>query len=386
MPQTYADHAVAAYTAMQQSMYAPDGTSLYTETAPATGNPYSYLWPLSRALIGTLALAGVPAALVSGANYRSAVQDRLAGLAKYWDGAAAVPAYDSYVVAPLGGGGDKYYDDNAWVSLALIQQYRMGLTTSLEAPKQLFKFAQLGWDHTAKDPDAGGVFWVQQSAGFGLSNHDRGAGASAGSAEVGFHLHELTGSSTYDGDGQVVAQPRSTGALNMVNWVARYLDSSRTGSGPFLNVVRQDGSIDTNVWSYNQGVMIGAKVLQYRLTRQSAALHQAEAIARQALTTFGDFTGQPPSFNTMCFQNMLMLHAVTSDATLRANMLQAMQRYADWTWDSATGARDANNLFYFNDGGRPALGSQAARLQDQGAMVQLYSLLAWNAADYGKLT
>ena len=157
MPQTYADHAVAAYTALQQSMYAPDGTSLYTETAPATGNPYSYLWPLSRALIGTLALAGVPAALVSGANYRSAVQDRLAGLAKYWDGAAAVPAYDSYVVAPLGGGGDKYYDDNAWVSLALIQQYRMGLTTSLEAPKQLFKFAQLGWDRTAKDPDAGGV-------------------------------------------------------------------------------------------------------------------------------------------------------------------------------------------------------------------------------------
>ena len=217
MPQTYADHAVAAYTAMQQSMYAPDGSSLYTETAPATGNPYSYLWPLSRALIGTLALAGVPAALVSGANYRSAVQDRLAGLAKYWDGAAAVPAYDSYVVAPLGGGGDKYYDDNAWVSLALIQQYRMGLTTSLEAPKQLFKFARLGWDRTAKDPDAGGVFWVQQSTGFGMSNHDRGAGASAGSAEVGFHLHELTGSSAYDGDGQVVAQPRSTGALNMVN-------------------------------------------------------------------------------------------------------------------------------------------------------------------------
>jgi len=324
LPQTYADHAVAAYTAMQQWMSAPDGTSLYTETAPATGNPYSYLWPFSRALIGTLALAGVPATLVGGANYQSAVQDRLAGLAKYWDGAAAVPAYDSYVVAPLAGGGDKYYDDNAWVSLALIQQYRMGLTTSLDVPKQLFRFAQLGWDRTAKDPDAGGVFWVQQGAGFGLSNHDRGAGASAGSAEVGFHLHELTGSSAYDGDGQVVAQPRSTGALNMVNWVGKYLDSSRTGSGPFLNVVRRDGSIDTNVWSYNQGVMIGANVLRYQLTNDSAYLSQATATANKALSTFGNFQGQPPSFNVMLFQNMLMLHLYVT-SSLQSSILQAMQ-------------------------------------------------------------
>ena len=387
LQQTNADRAVAAYTAMQQSMYVANGNSLYTETAPATGNTYSYLWPFSRALIGTLTLAGVPAALVGGASYQPAVQDRLAGLAKYWDASAAVPAYDSYVVGPLGNGGDKYYDDNAWVSLALIQQYRMGLTPSLSRPQQLFKFAQAGWDSVARDPDPGGVFWVQQGVGFGLSNHDRGAGASAGSAELGFHLHELTGSSQYDGDGQVAARPRSVGALNMVNWVSKYLDSSRTGVGPFLNVVRRDGSIDTNVWSYNQGVMIGARVLQYRLTGQPSMLSLAEGSARQALATFGDFTGQPPSFNAMCFQNMLMLYAATADTTLKANLLQAMQHYADWTWDPLTGARDATtNLFYFTDAGQPARGTQPARLQDQGAMVQLYSLLAWNAADYGKLT
>jgi hypothetical protein len=57
----------------------------------------------------------------------------------------------------------------------------------------------------------------------------------------------------------------------------------------------------------------------------------------------------------MCCQNMLMLYAAT-------------------------------NLFYFTDAGQPALGSQPARLQDQGAMVQLYALLAWNASDYASLT
>ena len=386
MQQTNADRAVAAYKAMQQSMYV-NGTSLYRETAPQSGsNPYSYLWPFSRAFFGTLALAGVPRSLGGGASYQVAVQDRAAGLAKYWDSRAALPAYDSYVTVPPATGGDKYYDDNAWVSLALIQQYRMGLTASLTRPKQLFSFAQAGWDRTATDPNPGGLFWVQQGLGYGLSNHDRGAGASAGSAEAAFHLHELTGSGTYDGDGQVTSEPGSVGGLNMVNWVSKYLDSSGTGSGPFLNVARRDGSIDTNVWSYNQGVMIGARVLQYRLTRQPTMLQLAEATARQALTTFGDFTGQPPSFNAMCFQNMLMLYAVSADATLKANMLSAMQRYADWTWDPLTGARDPNNLFHFTDGGQPAPVSQPARLQDQGAMVQLYALLAWNASDYGKLT
>jgi hypothetical protein len=88
----------------------------------------------------------------------------------------------------------------------------------------------------------------------------------------------------------------------MVGRVANYLDSSHSGSGPFLNVVQRNGSIDTNVWSYNQGVMIGARLLQYRLTGQAAQLTQAEAIARQSIGTFGNFTGQPPSFNVMCFR------------------------------------------------------------------------------------
>lgn len=381
-PQIYIERATAAYDAMQRDMYhGADGTSLYNETAPASGNPYAYLWPFSRALIGTLALAGIPSI---GARYSAAVADRLNGLARYWDSSAG--AYDSYI---SGNGADRYYDDNAWVALALVQQYRMGLTTSLSRARQLFQFARAGWDRVATDPNPGGVFWVQQGIGQGQSNHDRGAGASAGNAQVGFHLHDLTRLNSYDGDGTVSVRPRSIGALNMVNWVNQYLDSSHTGTGPFWNVARRDGSFDTNVWSYNQGVMIGVRVLQYRLTRQPAQLRLGEAIARQTLSTYGDFTGQPPSFNAMCFQNMLMLAAATTDASLKAEMLQTAQRYADWTWDTATGARGANNLFYFTDSGQPALGMEPrppAKLQDQGALVQLYSILAWDAADYNRLT
>jgi hypothetical protein len=373
----FATRARLTYDAMQAKLYVANGDGLYRETTAAE-SAVAYLWPFSRAYLATLCMAGMP----SGAIYKAAVPDRAKGLARYWNGSA----YASAVLPP---GGDIYYDDNAWVALSLILQYRLGLSGDLNRPKQLFTWAKNGWDRVTSDPMPGGVFWVQQGKGYGLSNHDRGAGASAGSAELGFHLHELTRSSSYSGNGVVSANvsPNQLGATNMVNWVAKYLDRSGTGSGPFQNVVRRDGSIDTNIWSYNQGVMLGARVLQHRLATRSndkaSFLKAAEGIARQALATFGDFTNHPPSFNAMCFQNMLMLHAATADATLKANMLSAMRQYADWAWSTA---RDSQNLFYFDDGGRPMVGAQDARVQDQGAMTQLFALLAWNAVDYGKLT
>ena len=344
--------AVAAYSAMQRSLYLPDGRGLYRETA-APGSAPAYVWSFSRALLGTLCLAA------TGAVDRAAVQDRLRGLEQYWFGTA----YASAVMPP---GGDVYYDDNAWIGLALILAYRLGLTASLDRPKQLFELARRGWDRRR-----GGVYWVQQDIGYGLSNHDRGAGATAGSAEIGLHLHELGHSSTYDH------------ACRMIDWVAHHLDASRAGAGPFLNVVRPDDSIDTNIWSYNQGVMIGALTLQYRISCDPRSLQTAEAIAHQTLATFGDFTNHPPSFNAMCFQNLLMLHALSTDSALKEAIIGAMHRYGDWAW---TTARDPEDLFYFDDAGRPAVGRQPARVQDQGALTQLYALLAWDAQGYGKLT
>jgi hypothetical protein len=382
--QTNANRAVVAYNAMQKYFSVSDGTSLYRETYPwSGGNKYSFLWPFSRALVGTLALAGVPTSVVGGTSYASAVQSRFASLGYYWDGAANPPAYDSYVVSQ--GGGDKYHDDNDWISLAVIQQLRMGLGASLDRATQLFTFAQSGWDTNAADPDPGGIFWVQQGSGAGLTNHDRGTGATGAAAELGFHLHLLTGSSAYDGDGSVVAAPASLGATNMMNWVNMHADSSGTGSGLFWNAVRIDGTIDTNLWSYNQGVMVGANLLRYLASSTTVYLNQASSIATKALSYYSNFTGQPPSFNAMLFQNLLMLHPY-ANGTLQVSILQAMQSYGDWAWNNTSARNPRTDLFYFNDAGQPSFGSgQAAQLRDQGAMTQLYALLAWNSTDYGKL-
>lgn len=406
--QTNADRAVAAYEAMQSYFYLGDGTGLYRETYPSQGvNKYSYLWPFSRALVGTLDLVGVPASLVGGVSYQGAVDDRLAGLAMYWDGAASPPAYDSYVAPPLGPGGDKYYDDNAWVGLALVQHYRTaGTAASLAGADKLFAFAVSGWDGNTSDRYPGGLFWVQQGKGRGLTNHDRTTTANAPNAELGFHLHQLTGSPSYDGSTTAI------GAKNMYDWVKSALYAA-DGTGPspasavpvdddgigrwlrnqgfgsvasvasgarYFDKVRGDGSIDPTLWSYNQGTMIGASVLQHRLSGQAASpcLTQAEAIASNALSYQGgvDYFSQPAAFTAIFFRNLLLLYPATSDSTLRANIVQSMQAYADEAW---SGYRDAQtNLFYFSE--------EPARLVDQGAMVQIYALLALDANDYAELT
>ena len=362
-----------------QKYFPVPGTPLYHETYPVRGSTrYSYLWPFSRALVGTLALAGVPSSLLGGTSYQPAVQDRLEGLAQCWDAAANPPGYDSYVVSA--GGGDKFYDDNAWIGLALIQLRRMGLSTSLDRPTQLFTFGKSGWDQVTTDPAPGGVFWVQQSGSLGPTNHDRGAGLNAGYAKLGYHLHQLTGSASYDGDGSVVASPVSLGASNMFGWVNAHQDGSKTGTGLYWNAVRRDGSIDTNLWSYVQGQMIGANVIRYRVSGSSLYLQQAQSIATKTLSYYGSFTGQPPSFNAMCFQDLLGLYAVTTDSSLQASILQSMQTYADWAWNNPSARDPKTNLFYFTDAGQPAGGSgQPAKLRDQGAMRQLYALLAARA-------
>jgi hypothetical protein len=356
-----AERAAAAYAAMQQALYVSRQISLYRETAPASGaNAFAYVWPHSRALLGTLALAGIP-----GADRRADVKDRLDALTWYWDG----HAYASYVMPPYGSGGDRYSDDNTWIALALVQQFRMGLGDSLRQAQRVYAYLRSAWDRKS-----GGLYWVEQGRGFGLRNHDRGAGATAGAAALGFHLQELTRSGDY------------SDASRMLEWVRDACDRSGTGVGPYYNAVREDGSVDTNLWSYNQGVVLGACAQRHHLSGDVQFLRLAEDIARQTLGTFGDFTHQPPSFNAMCFQNLLMLHGVTRETHLQSQILDTIAAYADWTWEASTGARDpATNLFYFTDAGTPNRGRQTARLQDQGAMVQLYALLAWPAANYNHL-
>jgi hypothetical protein len=370
-PELYAGRAARAYAAMQRGFrtrggrYRRDGRWRLPGAA-------AHLWPFARALVATLDLAGVPAGPVDGFDADAQIAGHLRALEDYWDHTGDLPAYASDVTGTWFGG-DRYYDDNAWVGLGLIQLERMrpgpGRT---DRAAELLRFAIGGWDaRVAGVPSPGGVFWVEQGKGVGARNHDRNTVSNAPNAQLGLHLREL-GRAGATESGPV-------GPEQMYAWVNQTLDAGLAqgapGTGLFWDKIRGDGSFDRKFWSYNQGSMVGLNVLLARAGGDSTHLSLAEAITRNALREFaGGYAAQPAAFNAILFRNLLQLHAATADASLQSEILAAMRSYGEELWAAPRDRYDCVRL-----------AGAAPTLLDQSAVVQVLALLAWDPGDYGKL-
>lgn len=354
--------ALATDAALQKHFGTDHG--LFTETFPKTGNnAYSYEWPYSQAMIGAIDLAGIR-------SQRGALEPvakkRLRALDAYWNpNPTSGPAhYASYVVAPLGGGGDAFYDDNEWDGLAFLQWYaQTGNRKALKKAEAIFDLVVYGWDTDQTHACPGGVFWTQASW-----STDRNTVSNGPGAEIGAHLYLITGQKKY-----------LTWAQKMVAWTDKCLLAP---NGLYYDNIKLDGSIDKTQWSYNQGVMLGAKNLLYRATGEKHYLHEAQAIADASLAYYGAiqpdgqsrYFTQPARFNAILFANLLQLGATAKDSEYLAAMKtyekQARQRYFDRT----------TGLFRFDGSMAPVT------LLEQAAMVRIQAMLAWSPKDWSKLT
>lgn len=345
-----------AYEAMRRRWgmgsggYRRDGTLRVPRVA-------AHLWPFSQALVATILIAGIEEELTPAFAAQDAIAAHLAELERYWRGDGLPPAYSSDVAGSRLGG-DRYYDDNAWVGLALVvlERVRPGWSR-LDRALATYEFALRGWNELE-----GGVFWVEQGRGAGRRNHDRNVVSTAPGAQLGLHLGELGALSDPE---RFAGAP--VGPEQMYAWVLATLDESRgaeePGTGLFWDKIRGDGSIDQMQWSYNQGTMVGLNVALARAPGVARAdyLGRAEAIARKALARL-TLASQPPAFNAIFFRNLLSLHAASGDARLRDEIVAALRGYTEEV-----------------SSGRPAT------LLDQSAIVQLLALLAWEPGAYRKL-
>lgn len=289
----------AAYGALQTNLYIPS-VSLYLGLPSNSCDPYSCLWPFTNATAGTDFLSGVP----EGWLFRADVGAHVAGLGHYADGAEVSPtgspqppAYESAVAPPLGPGGATFYDDNAWVGLDLVHSYLLTSNASdLALAQDEFNFAVAGWDAGTTGACPGGVFWED------VANSQRNLTANGASAELGLELDQLTGNTS-----------DLSWATRMYQWAVNCLG---TAGGLYHDHVNADGTINSTIWSYNQGVMVGAGVLLYKLTGTSTYLSQAEQTASAAVVYFGTgptLINQGPAFNAIYFRNLLFLNSLAPD-------------------------------------------------------------------------
>lgn len=356
-PGRYARRAVTAYNSLQRTFYEPQ-VNLYAPNFPAQpgDNPYAYVYPYAGVVTATLGLLRLDR------RYAPAVRDRVEALAAYYNPApasanplsppapASPPGYASYVLPPLGGGGDLFYDDNEWIGLAALQQYRMtGDPAALKRAELINTLVAYGWDDDPGHPDPGGTFWTQATY-----NHDRNTVSTGLGSEIASRLFLLTRKQAY------LAQ-----SLRQFDWVDRYL---RAPDGLYWDHVDLNGTVNTAQLAYNQGNMLGAAALLHLATGESAYLAQAVDIAEKSLETFGSggtFSADVPGAVTF-FKNLLLLHSIHPDDNYR----RQQQKYADALWETVDPAT----------GLLPAEGGLAVNAQ--AALVETQTLAAWSPRDY----
>ncbi len=342
--------AVASYQALQNNLYEAS-PKLYEGLPSSSCDPYSCLWPFTNAMAGTEFLEGTPGV----SSYATTVKARLKGLLAYADlneispsGASQPRAFESAVAPPEGPGGNTYYDDNAWSALDLLGAYQLtGNPTDLSLAQDTFDFIVSGWDTSTTDGCPGGVFWED------VSGSQRNTAANAGGAEVGLELYQLTKDSS-----------DLSWATQMYQWVNTCLAAP---GGLYYDHVNPGGSLNTTIWSYNQGTMVGADVLLHQITGTASYLTAAATTAEAAVSHFGTGTtlqSQGPAFNGIYFRDLFVLSQVQPNKDYRVEA----KAYAKFMWTQ----RAPSGLFLQN--------GQTNGVNGTAPMVELYSLLAGSTA------
>jgi len=344
--------ALLAFQAMQKAYYRR-GTGLYV------GEPFSYLWPFSQALAATVSVANIPHL---GVSLSRELQARLIGLNSYLDTdnsgapegtyASTLPAFDGAVAPPAGPGGAKYYDDNDWVGIELVRMYKLThLASGLGSAEGIMAFEMAGWQANPELGCPGGLPFSNAAA-----NTERNTVTTAPAAELATDLYRITGNSQYLQFAEMAYE-----------WVRRCLLQP---NGLFADHVNRKGVVEPQLWSYNQGNMIGAGTLLYQATGNSAYLYEARQTAKAALAYFTPerLGSEIPFFPSVYFRNLLYLDSVTHDPPGP----QIAQAYVNYAWEHL---RLKNDLFV---AGSPA----AAQLLVQAAIVQVYALLSSPPSTY----
>ena len=350
--------ALLAFQAMQKNYYLL-GSGLYK------GEPFSYLWPFSQAFAATVSMSNIPS-LHRAASLRTAfareLKARIVGLRSYLDldNAGAVEgtytstlaAFDGTAAPPTGPGGAKYYDDNDWIGIELARLYKQTRDPAvLSSAEAIMAFEIAGWQSDPELGCAGGLPFSNLT-----QNTDRNTITTAPAAELAVQLYRITGNAEY-----------LQFAVMAYGWVRGCLLEA---NGMYGDHVNRAGLIEPRLWSYTQGVMIGAGTLLYQATGNPVYLYQARQTAQAALIYFtpAQLALENPFFPSVYFRNLLYLDSVTHDPPGP----KIAQAYVDYAWQHQ---RLSDDLFV---AGSPPSG----QLLVQAAIVQDYALLSSPPSTY----
>lgn len=164
-------------------------------------------------------------------SYRRVFESTLVKNQAYWNPQGPVPGYD--VQPGKTGDQDRYYDDNAWMVMALVESYEItGDAKWLKRAQQSLDYVLSGED----DRLGGGIYWKEQEKT--SKNTCSNAPAAAACLAVFKHIH----------DHKLLEK-----ALTLYDWTKRNLQAP---DGLYWDNVQLNGKIGKTKWSYNSALML----------------------------------------------------------------------------------------------------------------------------------
>ncbi|HVT12729.1 MAG TPA: glycoside hydrolase family 76 protein [Fimbriimonadaceae bacterium] len=160
-----------------------------------------------------------------------------------------------------GKGKDRYYDDNAWMAIALMETYHvLGDRKYLDWARETVDFILAGED----DKLGGGIYWRENEKK--SKNTCANAPAALACAKLSEWIHD----------------PKYlTEAVRIYDWTRRTLRNP--ANDLYWDHVSLNGKVQKTMWSYNTALMIRAGRELAKLTKDLAYALQADASTKAAI-------------------------------------------------------------------------------------------------------
>jgi rhamnogalacturonyl hydrolase YesR len=201
-------------------------------------------------------LSTLAAATRVNATHEARLREYLQSLDGYWREKNGVAGYD---VQPGAESIDRYYDDNAWIVLALCETFEAtGDAKYLKQAEATLGFVLSGED----DALGGGIYWRENE------RTSKNTCSNAPAIVGALRLYRLTQR----------AELLAT-AERLYAWTnARLQDKD----GLMWDSIKLDGRVDERKFSYNSALMIRANCLLHQCTGELRYLEEAQRLARAA--------------------------------------------------------------------------------------------------------
>ncbi|BDI29857.1 hypothetical protein CCAX7_19080 [Capsulimonas corticalis] len=251
--------------------------------------PYDFMW--ANGVQFTVLAA---AAREDPKKYKSVLYEFTHGLESYWDPAVAVPGYNAYCSGP--NGTDKYYDDNEWLVLGLVEAYQSTHNPGfLNKARATQKFVLSGWDDTL----GGGVFWK-------LDHKSKNSCSNTPASAAAMRLYQVGGD-----------KDQLAWAIKIRDWAKSKLQAP---NGLYWDNINLDGKIEKTQFTYNTALAIRTDILLYQTQHDKAALDEARRMADAGLAAWTDpsngslhKTEKSALFTHLFAESLLRLYDVTHD-------------------------------------------------------------------------